>query len=492
MKAFGLILAALLAYSASPISARVITADRAPYARSLTKRSENFNEQVIKLGPESAVHKRVTKHIRPDYSEAWAKKRKRAAAASDDGSITQFGSGGPQPQRGAKGATFLHPSNFEIDSQNPDNLSPPPTDAGVIPNLKWSFSQSKTRLLTGGWVREQVVTDLPVSTQIAAAEQRLSPYAYRELHWHRVAEWGFVLNGTVRITGNDEDGGNYVEDIPAGDLWSFPRGVPHSLQAGPDGAEYLLVFDDGNFDAAGTTFMVDDWIAHTPKDVLAENFGIDASAFANVTTPDPYIVTADSWPSLSDAQQAVSGNPAGQTKAPFHYALSEQKETVAPGGGGWVKITDLRQFPASNTLASALVHVEPNAIRELHWHKNAEWGYIVSGKGRATAFAGGATARTFDLQGGDSWVFPTNYGHYIQNIGDEPLVFVEIFRGPNFGDDVKFDDFSLQQWLALNPPELVARTLNVSTSVVQQLKKEKQILVAGKQNSTSNSNSTSS
>lgn len=249
MKAFRLILAALLAYSASPISARVITADRAPYARSLTKRSENFNEQVIKLGPESAVHKRVTKHIRPDYSEAWAKKRKRAAAASDDGSITQFGSGGPQPQRGAKGATFLHPSNFEIDSQNPDNLSPPPTvskgskargiqsdatfglssdptfclpqDAGVIPNLKWSFSQSKTRLLTGGWVREQVVTDLPVSTQIAAAEQRLSPYAYRELHWHRVAgrlvflalsfcafapvclhvhlssfsEWGFVLNG---------------------------------------------------------------------------------------------------------------------------------------------------------------------------------------------------------------------------------------------------------------------------------------------------------
>lgn len=103
----------------------------------------------------------------------------------------------------------------------------------------------------------------------------------------------------------------------------------------------------------------------------------------------------------------MSGNPAGQTKAPFHYALSEQKETVAPGGGGWVKITDLRQFPASNTLASALVHVEPNAIRELHWHKNAEWGYIVSGKGRATAFAGGATARTFDLQGGDSWVFPT-------------------------------------------------------------------------------------
>ncbi|KAE8230991.1 hypothetical protein CF326_g4000, partial [Tilletia indica] len=108
------------------------------------------------------------------------------------------------------------------------------------------------------------------------------------------------------ITGNDEDGGNYVADVQAGDLWSFPRGVPHSLQAGPDGAQYLPVFDDGNFDAQGTTIMVDDWIAYTPKDVSAENFGIDASAFANVTTPDPYIVAADSWPSLEDAQAAVS------------------------------------------------------------------------------------------------------------------------------------------------------------------------------------------
>ncbi|KAK0529612.1 hypothetical protein OC842_004186 [Tilletia horrida] len=486
MKAFGIILAALLASSAT---ARVVTADKAPYARTLTKRSENFNEEIITLGPESAIHKRVTKHIRPDYSHAWNKRRapaasrgtgikRAAAAAADDGSITDFGSGDPQPQRGDKGASFLHESNTAIDKQNIDYLSPPPTDAGVIPNLKWSFSLSKTRLLKGGWVREQVVTDLPISKDVAAAEQRLSPYAYRELHWHRVAEWGLVLNGSVRITGNDEDGGNYVADIPTGDLWSFPRGVPHSLQAGPDGAQYLLVFDDGNFDAQGTTFMVDDWLSHTPKDVLAENFGLNASVFTNVTSPDPYMVAADSWPSLEDAQQAVSSNPQGQTKAPFHYELSKQDATQAPGGGGWVKITDVRQFPASSTLASALVHVEPNAIRELHWHKNTEWGYIISGHGRATAFAGGATARTFELQAGDSWVFPTNYGHYIQNIGNEPLVFVEIFRGSNFGDEVKFDDFSLQQWLALNPPELVARNLNVSISVVQQLKKEKQILVA--------------
>lgn len=46
-------------------------------------------------------------------------------------------------------------------------------------------------------------------------------------------------------------------------------------------------------------------------------------------------------------------------------------------------------------------------LMQLFVQQEAEWGYIVKGKGRATAFAGGATARTFDLQAGDTWVFPT-------------------------------------------------------------------------------------
>lgn len=72
-----------------------------------------------------------------------------------------------------------------------------------------------------------------------------------------------------------------------------------------------------------------------------------------------------------------------------------------------------------------------------------------------------------------------SFGHYLQNIGDEPLEFVEIFRGPNFGDKVKFDDFSLTQWLALLPSSVAAKQLNVSESLVQQLKRQKQIIVGG-------------
>jgi hypothetical protein len=55
-------------------------------------------------------------------------------------------------------------------------------------------------------------------------------------------------------------------------------------RTGTDGAEFLLVFDDGDFDD-DNTFLLSDWFKHTPPEVLAKNFGVPASTFAKV--PDP-------------------------------------------------------------------------------------------------------------------------------------------------------------------------------------------------------------
>ena len=82
----------------------------------------------------------------------------RLVKRADNGSIARFNASGPAPARGNNGGPFFHPSNTALDLQNPDNVAPPPTDNGVVPNLKWSFSQSHTRLLNGGWVREQTIT----------------------------------------------------------------------------------------------------------------------------------------------------------------------------------------------------------------------------------------------------------------------------------------------------------------------------------------------
>ena len=82
-----------------------------------------------------------------------------------------------------------------------------------------------------------------------------------------------MYKGQITVSAIDEEGRNQFETLDEGDIWYFPKGEAHTIQGLADENEYLLVFDDGNFDASGTTFMVDDWIAHTPKDILAKNFG---------------------------------------------------------------------------------------------------------------------------------------------------------------------------------------------------------------------------
>ena len=77
-------------------------------------------------------------------------------------------------------------TNKQLDLQNPDNLGAQKTDNGLVQNFKWSFSDSKNRLYPGGWIREQVVTDLPASKDFAGVQLHLSKGAMRELHWHRV------------------------------------------------------------------------------------------------------------------------------------------------------------------------------------------------------------------------------------------------------------------------------------------------------------------
>ena len=94
-----------------------------------------------------------------------------------------------------------------------------------------------------------------------------------------------MLYGRARITAIDPQGRNFVDDVGVGDLWYFPSGIPHSIQGlGPDGCEFLLVFDDGSFDE-DNTFLLSDWFKHTPNEVLAKNFGVPASSFGH--TPDP-------------------------------------------------------------------------------------------------------------------------------------------------------------------------------------------------------------
>jgi oxalate decarboxylase len=362
----------------------------------------------------------------------------------------------PEPVVDGRGATIMGPRNVALERQNPDLLRSPYTDSGTIPNLKFSFSDARNRLLTGGWSREVTQRELPISTTLAGVDMRLKPGAIRELHWHKEAEWAYMLAGHARITAIDAEGRNFIDDLGPGDLWNFRAGLPHSIQGLADGCEFLLVFDNGMF-SENETFLLTDWFNHTPMEVLAKNLGVSESALRGIPKdPDHerYMFSGEVPPPL--AQDAVRG-PAGKTDMSMTYRLHQQEPIEVPGGR--VRIVDSSNFPASNTIAAALVELDQGAMRELHWHPtNDEWQYYISGQAKMTVFASSGKARTFDYRAGDVGYVPFAMGHYILNTGEEPLRFLEMFRSPTYAD------VSLNQWLALTPPELVQAHLNTDQS----------------------------
>jgi oxalate decarboxylase len=233
------------------------------------------------------------------------------------------------------------------------------------------------------------------------------------------------------------------------------------------------VFDDGNF-SENETFLLSDWFAHTPREVLAKNFGVGADAFANLPRDieNTRYIFAGKVPGPL-AEDAVK-SPAGTTPMSYSHRMLAQKPIKA--AGGQVRIVDSSIFPASSTIAAVLVEVDPGGMREMHWHPNAdEWQFYISGRSRMTVFASSGKARTFDYQAGDVGYVPFAMGHYIENTGDETLRYLEMFRSSYYAD------VSLKQWLALTTPGFVQSHLNLDAQTMAALRKDKPIIVKSSQ-----------
>jgi oxalate decarboxylase/phosphoglucose isomerase-like protein (cupin superfamily) len=65
----------------------------------------------------------------------------------------------------------------------------------------------------------------------------------------------------------------------------------------------------------------------------------------------------------------------------------------------------------------------------MHWHPNAdEWAYWIKGKARVTAFEAGPRVVTLDFNPGDIGYVKRTVGHYVKNVGDTDLHYLEVFR----------------------------------------------------------------
>jgi oxalate decarboxylase len=383
-----------------------------------------------------------------------------ALSAGALGSVTALGQTREQVAKGEgnHSATNPGPVNKALEALNPDSYLPPITDRGDVLPIWYSFDLVHRRIQDGGWTRQVTQRELPSSQDLAGVTMRLTAGSYRELHWHDANEWAYMLSGNARVTVFEPNGKIFIGDVSEGDLWFFPTAHPHSIQGlGPDGCEFLLVFDQGMF-SEYTTFLLTGWLAHTPSKVVSQNFNIPESDLSKLPESGLYIFPGTVPGPLEDDRKAVGG-PAVASKIDYTFRMKAM-QPLAETPGGSLRFVDSTNFPASKTIASGLFNVKPGALRELHWHPTSEWQYYIGGSARMTVFASSGQAHTMDYKANDVGFVPAIAGHYIQNTGNDDLEFLTIFKSP------EFVEFSLNQWLRRLPVQMTEQHLKLSPTAI--------------------------
>lgn len=372
-----------------------------------------------------------------------------------------------EPIRGSKGASILGPRNPEVENQNPDILLPPESDYGGIPNLKFPFAMAHMRLEDGGWAREVTQREMGSLKEMAIVNMRLPEGVIRELHWHKEGEWAYVLKGKVRFYLIDDQRNTLIEDLEEGDLWYAPPGFPHAIQGLEEGTEFVLVFNDGNF-SENQTLLVTELFAHTPKEVLAKNFGVPQEAFNGIPKSEKYIFRLPTPQPLEEARKGL-----GAVNFTSKYVFRASKYPKNKFEGGATQLIDKSTFEVTD-LATLIIDLEPGGMREIHWHPDAdELQYYISGHARMTVFDAVNNARTFDFAAGDVGYVPRTLSHYIENIGTEPVRVLNVFHKGIYSD------VSLNNWLALTPKDIVSGHLDIEEPFTSSLRQKYQTIVKG-------------
>jgi oxalate decarboxylase len=331
-----------------------------------------------------------------------------------------------------------------------------------LQNFKFDIENSEGWVGEGGSAKQATVEELPVSESIAGVSMRLKPGGLRELHWHAIAaEWAYVIKGRVRGTVIAPNAQAESADFGPGDVWYFPKGHGHAVQClGPEDAHFILVFDDGHFSEFGT-FSITDWISKTQANVASKNLGLSPEVLARIPKGEMYIGLGKVPPAVPENLR--NGDP-NTNQFPHKFRLGEVHPHVFPGGE--IRIVSSKEFPIQTALTGALQDLNPGAVREMHWHPNAdEWQYYINGRARVTIFGAHGRVATEEFGPGHVAFIKQGFGHHVEQIGGEPTRFLAMFNSP------VYEEISLSTWLAANPPSMVADNLGLSLSEVEKLPK---------------------
>ncbi len=160
----------------------------------------------------------------------------------------------------------------------------------------------------------------------------------------------------------------------------------------------------------------------------------------------------------------------------FKYDLEAQTHFINEAGSA--KEATAAEFPISQSIAGVSMRLKPGAMRELHWHSlAAEWAYMLAGRCRVTVISPEGQAEVADFEVGDTWYFPRGHGHSLQGLGPGECHFLLGFDNGHFSE---FGTFSVTDWIATTPPNIIARNFNLSAAEVAQLPKKEVYIGPGR------------
>lgn len=125
--------------------------------------------------------------------------------------------------------------------------------------------------------------------------------------------------------------------------------------------------------------------------------------------------------------------------------------------GGWSREITVRDLPIATSLAGVNMSLTPGGVRELHWHQQAEWAYMLWGSARITSVDQDGRNFIADVGQGDLWYFPAGLPHSIQGLA-EGCEFLLVFDDGNFSD---LNTLSISDWFAHTPRDVLSANFGV-------------------------------
>lgn len=138
-----------------------------------------------------------------------------------------------------------------------------------------------------------------------------------------------------------------------------------------------------------------------------------------------------------------------------HFQFSSLKPQDVSEGGYRIRATK-SNFPALQGMSLYKLTLNPGAVREPHWHANAdELGYCLQGKALISIYGTGNARAHFLIEKGESFFIPSGSLHCIENVGEETVELMLQFSHE------EPEDFSLSATFGMFSDSVLGNTWHV-------------------------------